>query len=406
VKRFKNLCWIGLLLYGCAAKEPAPVVEARVEEVTAAGQKTEAGPKSKPNAEWARIESMLQSGLAWLAQAQHEDGSWGGRPDVGITGLAVTALARGDRQRYSTAIDQGIAYLFKNRRADGAFVNPDGTVVNYRTAVAVQALLAVDPHGYAEAIRKGRDVILKGQVANRDDLINYGGFGYDPAQRKDADMNNTVFAMETMHQLEQHGYEVPLEAWQRAQTFLNRIQNRTESNDASVIINSHGNDGGFHYRVNETKANDGKPIEGKDGKKIYPSYGSMTYAGLLSFIYAKVDKEDPRVQAALQWIRDHYTLTENPGMTTRADPAKGKEGLYYYLHTFVKTLSTYGEETLQTPQGARPWRSDLISRLAELQQPDGRWENPEDRWWEADPSLVTSYICLALAQCKNDLKSR
>ena len=39
----------------------------------------------------------------------------------------------------------------------------------------------------------------------------------------------------------------------------------------------------------------------------------MTYAGLKSFLYAGVSKDDPRVKAAVEWVRKHYTVTENPG---------------------------------------------------------------------------------------------
>ena len=34
----------------------------------------------------------------------------------------------------------------------------------------------------------------------------------------------------------------------------------------------------------------------------------MTYTGLKTFLYAGVGKDDPRVKAAVDWIRRHYTL--------------------------------------------------------------------------------------------------
>ena len=54
----------------------------------------------------------------------------------------------------------------------------------------------------------------------------------------------------------------------------------------------------------------------------------MTYAGLKSFLYAGVGKDDPRVVAALGWIKRHYTLAENPG--------QGQSGLFYFYQTFAK----------------------------------------------------------------------
>ena len=61
------------------------------------------------------------------------------------------------------------------------------------------------------------------------------------------------------------------------------------------------------------------------------SYASMTYAGLKSMIFAGVGPEDPRVKAAVSWIRKHYDLQSNPGM--------GTAGLFYYYHTFGKAMT-------------------------------------------------------------------
>ena len=72
----------------------------------------------------------------------------------------------------------------------------------------------------------------------------------------------------------------------------------------------------------------------------------MTYAGLKSMIYAGLDRDDPRVKAALTYITQHYTLDENPGL--------GQQGLYYYYHTFAKTMAVLGEPTLIDAAGVVP----------------------------------------------------
>jgi squalene-hopene/tetraprenyl-beta-curcumene cyclase len=123
------------------------------------------------------------------------------------------------------------------------------------------------------------------------------------------------------------------------------------------------------------------------------SYGSMTYAGLKSMIYAGVDADDSRIQAAMKWLQKHYTLEENPGM--------GTSGLYYYYHTFAKALDATGEETFTDADGAEhDWRAELVAKLAEEQQPTGAWVNTNERWLEADPNLSTAYVLLALSYCK------
>ena len=85
----------------------------------------------------------------------------------------------------------------------------------------------------------------------------------------------------------------------------------------------------------------------------------MTYAGLKSMIYAGLTQDDPRVKAALEYIKQHYTLEENPG--------QGQRGLYYYYQTFAKAMALLGKPTLVDAQGQnttggpsswRRWRSD------------------------------------------------
>jgi squalene-hopene/tetraprenyl-beta-curcumene cyclase len=110
-------------------------------------------------------------------------------------------------------------------------------------------------------------------------------------------------------------------------------------------------------------------------------------------IYAGVKKDDPRVVAALGWLKKHYDLDSNPGM--------GTAGLYYYYHTFAKALAALGEETFVDAQGqVHDWRADLIDELASRQRPDGSWVNENSRWLEGDASLVTGYALLALSYCK------
>ncbi|MEQ8835831.1 MAG: hypothetical protein RID07_03410, partial [Lacipirellulaceae bacterium] len=122
-------------------------------------------------------------------------------------------------------------------------------------------------------------------------------------------------------------------------------------------------------------------------------YGSMTYAGLTSKIYAGVDRNDPRVKAAFEWISKYYSLQENPGL--------GTSGLYYYFHTFAKALDAIGEETLTDADGTKHnWREELATTLINRQRPDGSWANDNQRWLEADANLSTGYALMALSYCK------
>jgi squalene-hopene/tetraprenyl-beta-curcumene cyclase len=184
--------------------------------------------------------------------------------------------------------------------------------------------------------------------------------------------------------------------FQRALVFLSRTQNLEQTNSAEWA----GNDGGFVY----TPANGGESIasevagDGRHGEKIPPgqprslrSYGSMTYAGFKSMLYAGLSPDDVRVRAAYDWIRKHFTFDENPGL--------GQQGLYYYYHAMSRALRVAQQHEIVDVDGeTHNWREALIDALVERQRDDGSWVNDADRWLEGNPELVTAYSLLALEE--------
>lgn len=129
------------------------------------------------------------------------------------------------------------------------------------------------------------------------------------------------------------------------------------------------------------------------GESRLRAYGSMTYSGFKSYLYAGLTRTDPRVTAAKDWIAHNYTLEENPGV--------GTDGLYYYLVVFAKAMHAMGEPTVMTiaPDGtqtSRDWAADLAARCATLQNADGSFRSVDDRWMENNTVLITAYSLVAL----------
>jgi squalene-hopene/tetraprenyl-beta-curcumene cyclase len=125
----------------------------------------------------------------------------------------------------------------------------------------------------------------------------------------------------------------------------------------------------------------------------------MTYAGLKSYIYAmpaQLTRDDPRVQQAMDWIRNNYTLKRNPGMPKDAQ----HQGQYYYYMTFGRAMDAWGASTITTADGeTHDWANDLVDALAKRQQDNGSWINTgASRWMEDNPDLVTAYALIALQQ--------
>ena len=62
-------------------------------------------------------------------------------------------------------------------------------------------------------------------------------------------------------------------------------------------------------------------------------------------------------------------------------------------HPEAQIIAGGTDVLVQMREGRRAGK-ELIS----IQKSDGSWVNTNNRWWEADPVLVTSYCVLALEQ--------
>jgi squalene-hopene/tetraprenyl-beta-curcumene cyclase len=335
---------------------------------------------------------MVDRAVAFLKTSRDDKGAFSPHLGPAVTGLVATGLLKHGRSVNDPLVADAVAYVAGFAKPDGGVYSEGSKHGNYETCIAVQCLKAAASapgakEDYAELLDKA-EKYLKGiqwDEAEGHDIssTSYGGAGYGSHSRPD--LSNTSFLLDTLHALGRDGDDP---AVQKALIFVSRSQN-LESEHNTTAYAAKVNDGGFYY----TPAAGGTSQAGEDDAGGLRSYGSMTYAGLKSMIYAGVDADDPRIKAAMAWLQKHYTLEENPGM--------GSSGLYYYYHTFAKALDATGEKTFTDADGAEhDWRQELVAKLAEEQQPTGGWVNTNERWLEADPNLSTAYVLLALSYCK------
>jgi squalene-hopene/tetraprenyl-beta-curcumene cyclase len=353
-------------------------------------------------------------------------------PFPAVTGLVVKGmLLEPGMTEEDPTVMAGMKHLLSAQKPDGGFYV--AALPTYNTAICLSAISESKLPQAKDAIAKAQTFLKKLQfsedataIAGLDESPRavspsdsfYGGWGYGKHGRPD--MSNTQWALEALHD---SGLPTDDPAFQRALVFLQRCQMVDSVNDMPYADGT--NQGGFIYATSENKdkVGIGQSFAGEieetlsDGTKASKlrAYGSMTYAGFKSYIYAGLKKDDPRVTLAKKWISENYTLTENPGM--------GLDGYYYYLLTFARTLEAGGETTIATPRDPKApapnpdtpkpvhadglklgelfwkkhdWRVDLINRLGELQQPDGSFKSVDDRWMENDPVLITAYSLIAL----------
>jgi squalene-hopene/tetraprenyl-beta-curcumene cyclase len=327
----------------------------------------------------------IKKGVDFLKQAQADDGSFSAASGPGITAIATTAMLRSGLSPRDPVVAKSLAYLEKYVRDDGGIYADGSRYKNYETSIAIITFKEANRDGKYDELLAAAEKFIKKEQWDDDEghelsSMNYGGAGYGSHQRPD--LSNTTFLIDALHEL---GRGEDDEAMQKALIFVSRCQN-LESEHNTTPFSAKIDDGGFYYTI----AAGGQSQAGNTADGGLRSYGSMTYAGLKSMIYAGVSKDDPRVKAAYRWIQQHYTLDENPGM--------GDSGLYYYYHTFAKALNTIGDAKLTDADGnEHDWRKELAEKLASLQKEDGSWLNTNNRWLEADPNLVTSYALLALS---------
>ena len=358
-----------------------------------------------------RAEAALAKAADWLAAQQREDGSWSDARFPALTGLPVWGLTRFDGAPYRAAVERGVANILSHQ-ADtgthrGAIYQPvsgrkGGGLPNYNTAICIAALAEVDDPDVIPAILKGRTFLSRTQHLGSDaESLFHGGMGYDrPTGRPYADLSNSALAYEAMartarfEEYRDDTTRVQLN-WEAAVKFVQRCQNDPRYNSLPWTSSRPSEQGGFAYRPDEYRENSGAFEE--DGVLKFRSMPGMTYAGLLSYIYAGVERDDPRVQAAVKWIQRSWQLEKGNRNPEAAGTPIEKEGLYYLYNILAKGLRAYGRDRLQMEDGRTiNWRNELIRKLLSLQDPAGRWVNSNGRYWEADPVLVTSYAMLAL----------
>ena len=343
------------------------------------------------------VQRAIDRGLASLQANQNPGGFWSTADHPAITALALTAFHGEPTGRFKQStkpeLKRAYDFLLACAKPDGGIYQKD--LANYNTAVSMMALLAANQSEYDSILRKARAFLVRSQVdvgeKGKLDSPFDGGVGYG-SKYDHSDLNNTLLALEALY------YSKHLVAdksaaegrdldWPAAIQFLQNCQNLPGHNSEAWASADAQNKGGFIYYPGHSMA--GSVTNSATGRVALRSYGSASYAGLLSYIYADVKRDDPRVVAVLDWLRGNYTLAENPGM--------GPQGLYYYLHTMTKALAIYGGSELQLKDGKKiNWRKEVALKLINLQQKDGSWSNDNNRWWEKDPALATAYAVLSL----------
>ena len=340
----------------------------------------------------ADLKEVVAKAVKFLATRQKENGDLSPTPRAGpgITALAVSALIRNGYADDPVAV-KGLAFLEKNVQPDGGVYSQG--LETYTTSLAIVTFKGANAAGKYDKVLAAASKYVQGLqygegLTEKD--LKYGGAGYGkPGGQDRPDLSNTQFMVEA---LIASGVPKDDPAIKKAVGFISRCQNlKSEFNDQPFAEKASDDDkGGFVY--NPSDQDNAKSPKRTAGGGLRTE-GGMTYAGLKSFLYAGVGKDDPRVKAAVSWIRKNYSVTENPGQKLA--------GLYYYYTTFAKAMEALGEDPFVDAKGVKhDWRQELFDELKKKQKVDGSWANTDAAFLENAPELATSFALLALSFTK------
>lgn len=345
----------------------------------------------------------LERGIAYLRQIQAEDGSWSTRGGPGITALCTQVLLDDpNTPSDDPAVKKAIDFILTNVHEDGSIHG--GMLQTYNTAICLSTLSRVSDRPELAQVIKNAQNFLKSVQWNdtmtdpKGDKVDakhpwYGGVGYGPGSRPD--MSNLFYMLQAF---QDSGVDCNDPSVKRAVAFVSRLQGIEQNdtlNDTQVVM-----DGAVIYS-SPADVGQKRPRHeqgGQEPKGPLRGYGTMTYAAFKSYIYAQLDKNDPRVVAAKKWLLDNWTVDANPGL-----PAEQSDnGLFYYFVTMSKALNANGECPLKTADGKEiDWQNNLIAKLASIQQEDGSWQGSK-RWHEDSKDLATAYACIALQAAQGE----
>ena len=316
----------------------------------------EADPE-KSAAKWITpaADKAIDRGLKWLADQQHDDGSFGsgpGRGNVAVCGLAGMALMSGGstpgRGPYGGQVNRCVDYLLASAQPSGFICGPDSATHGPMYGHGFATMFLGECYGMSprQELRDKLENAVKLIVncQNKD-----GGWRYAPI-KNDADISVTVCQIMALRAARNAGIAVPKEVIERSISYVKRSQNA---------------DGGFMYML-------------PSGESGFPRS-----AGGVTALYSAGVYEGKELEKGLDYLT---------GFLPAAGGA-GRESYYFYGHY-------YAVQAMWQAGGKRfaKWfpaiRDDLLSK----QRGDGAWTSSE-----SIDEYSTAMACIILQMPNNYL---
>jgi len=323
----------------------------------------------------AEVRQCVAQAAAKLKSAQKTDGHWETVSNRygGMTALAVLALVNAGEPLDDPVVAKGLKAL-------EAVPDSETYVVSLRLMAFVKAEQVSGQQRYRRQIEQAVRWLAGAQSS-------IGTWGYDArwaeggetreAVATSTDNSNTQMALLALYEAARAGYKVDDPVWKKSEDYFVRTQLA---------------DGGWGYRH-----------EGQNSAFKWPSYGSMTAAGLASLMITGArlhvaedcgckDTSAPRyrqnqpIAQGLSWLAKNFAVEKNPGLL-------GNTWHFYYLYAVERVGIISGLQHL----GQHDWFREGAEYLVRHQTAEGSFSRSADRGGVA-PDYDTAFALLFLAK--------
>jgi hypothetical protein len=313
-----------------------------------------------PNEMTPETDAAIAKGLAWLAQQQNADGSFGGGRfgrNVAVTALSCIAFM-GDghvpgRGVYGEHVRRGLEYVLNNATETGLIASDGSNGPMYGHGFATLFLGEIygmtQGGGDTKLSERVRDTLVRACRLIERSQNDEGGWRYNPVPY-DADVSVTICQVMALRSARNAGIEVPKSVIDRAVEYVRKAQNT---------------DGGFRYQLDS-------------GLSAWP----RSAAGVATLFYAGIYRDD-----ALDRGLEYLARNAMPDSPTRA------ETHYWYGQYYVA-------QAMYLAGGKRwaGWWPAARRELLDRQLPTGAWNDPS-----VGPSYGTAMSLIVLQMPKRYL---
>lgn len=309
-----------------------------------------------------KVEEAVDKALAWLAENQNSDGSWG-EPNRGqafacaVTGLACKAfMARGHipgQGKYGEKLNKGIRFILSKQQTDGLLSsNGSGNASMYEHGICCamlgEAFGMVDDQlkrDIREALKKAVKLTLDAQASKKSRPEHQGGWRYTRAAL-DSDISVTGWQLMALRAAANCGAYVPKTALDEGREYVRRCAFRGGP--------------GFTYQAQQ-----GTPGPARTGTAI----------------------------VSLEMLGEHNSKEAlDGGDYLLENPVTSPNDNFYYYSVYYISQAFYHLGDKYDKEGYTKLRDSLLAS----QGPEGTWPQGQGQEMEAGEAYRTSMAVLAL----------